>query len=65
MILHEILSINFQLVFTDRLTVIFENTKINNQNTQIEPNTILFDSPSTTPHFGTRITQNGRGIREI
>ncbi len=59
MILHEIFGINFQSVFTERLTVIFGNTKINNWNALIEPNTIFFDSPSTTLHFGTRITQNG------
>ncbi len=65
MILHAIFSINFQLVFTECLTVIFGNTKINNRNALIKPNTIFFDSPSATLHFGTRITQNGRGIHEI
>ncbi len=49
----------------ERLTVTFENTKINNRNALIEPNTIFFDSSLTTLHFGTRITQNGRSIREI
>ncbi len=65
MILHEIFSINFQPVFMKSLPVIFGNKKINNQNTLIKPNTIFFDSPSTTLHFGTRITQNGRSIHEI
>ncbi len=65
MILHKIFSINFQPVSTECLTVIFGNTKINNRNALIEPNTIFFDSLSTTLHFGTRIIQNGRGIHEI
>ncbi len=65
MILHEIFSINFQPMFTEHLTVIFGNTKINNRNALIEPNTIFFDSLTTTLHFGTRVTQNGRGICEI
>ncbi len=65
MILREISSINFQPVFKERLTVIFVNTKINIRNALIEPNTIFFDSLSTTLHFGTRIAQNGRGIHEI
>ncbi len=65
MILDEIFSINFQLVLMEHLTVIFGNTKINNWNALIEPNAIFFDFPSTTLYFGTRITQNGRGIREI
>ncbi len=65
MILYEIFSINFQPVFAEHLTVIFGNTKINNRNALIEPNTVFFDSPSTTLLFGTRITQNGRGIPEI
>ncbi len=45
------------------LPIIFENTKINNLNALIQPNTIFFVSPSTTFHFGTRITQNGHSIR--
>ncbi len=49
----------------EHLTVIFANTKINNRYALIEPNTIFFDSPLTTLRFDTRITQNGRGIREI
>ncbi len=66
MILHEIFSINLQQVFTECLTVIFRNTKINNRNALIEHSTIciFFYSPSTTFHFGTRITQNGRNICE-